>query len=31
MPAIAGTPGRAVVSDIIGQSSQIRDVFAKIE
>jgi len=31
MPAIAGTPGRAVVSDIIGHSSQIRDVFAKIE
>jgi transcriptional regulator with PAS, ATPase and Fis domain len=31
MPAIAGTPGRAVVSDIIGQSAQIRDVFAKIE
>jgi transcriptional regulator with PAS, ATPase and Fis domain len=31
MPAIAGPPGRAVVSDIIGQSSQIRDVFAKIE
>jgi len=31
IPAIAGTPGRAVVSDIIGQSSQIRDVFAKIE
>ncbi len=31
MLAIAGTPGRAVVSDIIGQSSQIRDVFAKIE
>jgi len=30
-PAVAGTPGRAVVSDIIGQSSQIRDVFAKIE
>ena len=31
MPAIAGTPARAVVSDIIGHSSQIRDVFAKIE
>ena len=31
MPAVAGTPGRTVVSDIIGQSAQIRDVFAKIE
>ena len=30
-PAAAGIPGSAVVSDIIGQSSQIRDVFAKIE
>ncbi len=29
--AVAGTPGSAVVSDIVGQSSEIRDVFAKIE
>ena len=28
---IAGAPGSAVVSDIIGQSPQIRDVYAKIE
>jgi DNA-binding NtrC family response regulator len=28
---MAGAPGSAVVSDIIGQSPQIRDVYAKIE
>ena len=31
IPAAAGTPGNSVVSDIIGQSAQIREVFAKIE
>jgi len=30
-PGAAMTAGKAVVSDIIGQSAQIRDVFAKIE
>jgi transcriptional regulator with PAS, ATPase and Fis domain len=30
-PGVAMTAGKAVVSDIIGQSPQIRDVFAKIE
>jgi DNA-binding NtrC family response regulator len=31
LSAVAASPASAVVSDIIGQSPQIRDVFAKIE